>query len=68
MLHNAESLVIPICQMEKVKHKEPSVLLIDAASLCGPDELGSHPNLHTPLPADGNKQALSGGSRRAGFP
>lgn len=47
-----ETLLIPICQMEKVRHKETGMWSIHPASLYGANWQGSHPSPFTLLPAD----------------
>ena len=56
------TLLIPICQMEKVRHKGTGMWSIHRASLCGANQQGSHPNPSTRLPADGGKEQELGGA------
>lgn len=59
-----ETLLIPICQMEKVRHKETGMWSIHRASLRGANRQGSHPNPFTRLPADrvGRSRSCLGGA------
>ena len=50
--HNMETLLIPTCQMKKVRHKETGIWPVHPASLHGANGQGSHPNPFTRLPAD----------------